>query len=285
MGKKERLERITGLIKIMKASVVIFLAFCFVQCSPKLRSSIINAQPSLAEETEVVILPVDDNQDLSGIEVGTLKASDNGFSKECTYPQIIALLKEIARKNGANIIKLVKNKEPDSWSTCARVTGIAYRVNNPQQYQLEIDWSANRKLSWDDFKGKVPEKSYFDAESYCSIIYQTGLVTVFTKATFVVTNTFDCTRSWVRAGKKNDAILNHEQRHFDLCEIYTRKLKAEFDKQKIYINSGNKIDSIFSGLERQYNEAHRRYDEETQHGTSEIAQSGWDSYIDLELGF
>ena len=279
-----RLERIIGLIKLLKTFGLVIIVFCFVQCSPKLRSSIINSQPSLVEETEIVVLPVEDNQDLNGIEVGELRASDNGLSKDCTYPQMIALLKEIARKNGANLIKLVKNKEPDLWSTCARISAVAYRVNNPQKYQLEISWSENRKLSWDDFKGEVSEKSSFDTESYCSIIYQTSLVSVFTKAKLVVTNTFDCTKTWVRADKKTDSILNHEQRHFDLCEVYTRKLKAELTKQNIHASSGKAIDEVFLEFEKQYNEAQRKYDEETHHGTEVIAQSGWDSYIDLQLG-
>ena len=273
-----------GGISFIKACGLLIVVLCFVQCSPKLRSSIQNPQPSLGDEAEVIVLSLEDNQELKGIEVGELRASDNGLSKDCTYPQMIALLQEIARKNGANLIRLIKNKEPDMWSTCSRVSAVAYRVENPQKYQLEINWSANRKLSWEDFKGKVRKQSPYDAESYCAIIYQTGLVTLFSKAEIIVTNTFDCTKSWVRADKKTDAILNHEQRHFDLCEIYTRKLRAEFAKHKFYASSQNKLNSVFSEFEKQYNEAQRRYDEETAHGTKEIEQIGWDSYIDLKLG-
>ena len=273
-----------GGISFIKACGLLIVVFCFVQCSPKIRSSIQNPQPSLSDEAEVIVLPLEDNQELKGIEVGELRASDNGLSKDCTYPEMIALLQEIARKNGANLIRLIKNREPDIWSTCSRISAVAYRVENPQKYQLEINWSANRKLSWDDFKGNVRKQSPYDAESYCAIIYQTGLVTLFSKAEIIVTNTFDCTKSWVRTDKKTDAILNHEQRHFDLCEIYTRKLRAEFAKHKFYANSNNKLDSLFSEFERKYNEAQRRYDEETAHGTKEIEQIGWDSYIDLKLG-
>lgn len=81
-----------GGISFIKACGLFFIALCFVQCSPKLRFSLQNPQPSFSDEAEVIVLPLDDNQELNGIEVGVLRASDNGLFKDCTYPEMIALL-------------------------------------------------------------------------------------------------------------------------------------------------------------------------------------------------
>jgi hypothetical protein len=53
------------------------------------------------------------------------------------------------------------------------------------------------------------------------------------KAKIFTKNTFDCKLSWVRPNQKyRTDLLEHEQGHFDLCEIYTRQLRKRLEDRR-----------------------------------------------------
>src|ERR1700733_10251558 len=88
-----------------------------------------------------------------------------------------------------------------------------------------IDWSADKRLTWSDFKARPDENSPNAALTGTNIQFdfayssQTGF-------TYHITCRFDKNKSWGRV--KTDYILSHEQGHFDIAEIYTRKLCKAF---------------------------------------------------------
>ena len=145
----------------------------------------------------------------------------------------------------------------------------------------EIIWNENYKLKWEDFKGNpkyntVEAAATSDAllSSY-SINNQSGNFTV--KCVFIKSE------SWVKI--PSNRLLNHEQRHFDITEIYARKLRKKF-KQSVF-NSSAQLKSFYDSEtqnnESAWNNYQALYDKETKHSENDVKQAEWDNKIDNEL--
>jgi len=102
-----------------------------------------------------------------------------------------------------------------------------------------------------------------------------------------VTNTMQPSLSWVVAGKATPSVLDHEQAHFDLNEVYRRKLEALLPcLQARHATKQGAIDALDGALHQRANEvlsdlqaAQARYDAETRHGNDTAAQARWESRI------
>ena len=104
-------------------------------------------------------------------------------------------------------------------------------------------------------------------------------------------------KSWIKPDKKNDELLNHEQRHLDILEIYNRNGITEFQKISSQefdctINStDNEIEKKVSGIvmnffntfEQEHKEFQDKYDLEVKHGIDKIKQKQWNDKIDCLL--
>ena len=146
----------------------------------------------------------------------------------------------------------------------------------------KIHWDEGRKLSWQDFKGNPREGSKFSAESSLQISYglkiseQSGV----TNFSFTVDCYFERQDSWVKPEKKTDALLNHEQLHFDIAEYFSRKLRREFQQNSFTIqNYKSKSTAIFDKNFAEYKSQQRAYDEETHHGSKPEEQAQWDERV------
>lgn len=92
----------------------------------------------------------------------------------------------------------------------------------------QIVWETFKPLSWDDFKGKPDKKSNAAAVTFSGISF--GIETKADSIQFTIKSTFDCKRSWVNKTLANPYILQHEQLHFMITEIYARRLRMEIKK-------------------------------------------------------
>lgn len=157
-----------------------------------------------------------------------------------------------------------------------------------QTEPAEIFWSNDMKITWADFKGKVDENDSFKARSCIGIIqkenykYKGSVLT----ATIVVKASFDQSCSWALADVKgNDALLSHEQGHFDISEIYARKLRKSLKelalaKREISEINISKIIDTYTA-ERDAKDA--LYDTETNHSQDAATQKEWSIKIRNEL--
>lgn len=181
------------------------MAIFIYSCSTKIGSTITSKQPPLSDTVFVLVLQQQDNFSNDGIEIGLIKSGDNGLSTNCTYFEVIDKLKELARLNGANVIKITDHKQPDRFSSCDRITAKIYRVPDFRKHEKEIEWSSHRKLTWEDFKGnpKSISNTNVAAQTYCGFSFQSNYVTMFTKAKIFVTTTFSCNLSWVCPDQKD----------------------------------------------------------------------------------
>jgi len=156
---------------------------------------------------------------------------------------------------------------------------------NETAQQDHFQWGEHTKLSWDDFKGSVNAiRNESAAATCCSIGFRTNTSTPDGKPEIIVYNTFYANKSWVRPDARIPSILDHEQGHFDLCEVYTRKLKKLLGN--IDLNSPNfkqELMRIYSQVSNEYETRQQAYEQETTHGTNIAQQKRWQGMIACEL--
>ena len=92
---------------------------------------------------------------------------------------------------------------------------------------------------------------------------------------------FEKNKSWVKAGEKTDHLLKHEQKHFDLCEVYRRILvkRLEAGNPYSYDNFNKKVGDIFNKTFKDYTDEQEKYDHETNHSQKKEEQIKWDGDI------
>jgi hypothetical protein len=147
---------------------------------------------------------------------------------------------------------------------------------------LRIYWKADQKLVWEDFQGKPvssdPNKAY--------TFYQTTMGSNFVgnDVQMIIKVYFEKNKSWVKQDSKTDKLLKHEQLHFDIGELYTRKLRKKIKDSKFTLkNLSSECSKLFKEVEQKGHDAQKQYDAETKHSTIESAQTEWEKKIEKEL--
>lgn len=269
----------------MKQAVFLSAALLFIgACSPKLGSEIISGQTPLKGDAAVLVLDETSTSGISGIEIGSLRSGDNGFSIHCSYADVIERLKQMARQNGANIIKITEHKKPDNKSSCDRIKARIYKVDDIRAYEKKIGWSADRKLTWQDFKAAPVTGTDFGAATSAGFSYQSLPGPLFSRIKFVVKNTFNCELSWVNPKHNTNAyLLSHEQLHFDICEVHARLLRKKFAGNKLTIFNIKQCYAYFDEIFAKYEAQQKLFDEESDHGINAEKQAEWRNKTDAAL--
>ncbi len=152
------------------------------------------------------------------------------------------------------------------------------------QSQDGTQWLEKDKLDWSDFSGKVDVKSKHHAMTASGIFINMQQVEGDSIEIKLIAN-FYPQRSWLKRGKDNDHLLNHEQRHFDIAELFRRKLMKKIMDSKSLKSS--KLTDVLDRLYNQNDEALRsyqsRYDLKTEHSKKVEQQKIWDLKIEKEL--
>jgi hypothetical protein len=152
----------------------------------------------------------------------------------------------------------------------------------------KFQWNEHGRLSWDDFQGPVaPPVDEAAAATHCSIGFSTSCPVPGDKPVVSVFNTFYVDRSWVRPDAKLATILEHEQGHFDLCEIYTRKLRQRIGSINFtgYTSAqmSKVLMSLYTEVSQDYEDRQQAYEQETTHGVNIPEQKKWSEVIACEL--
>jgi Bacterial protein of unknown function (DUF922) len=145
-----------------------------------------------------------------------------------------------------------------------------------------LAWSANRPLTWDDFKARSTTDR-LEALTSSTIDAKVGCVDYQFSAQ--VQAVFTPSESWVRnAGRATPALLRHEQLHFDLTEIHARLLRqklslVKLDCEHLQPAFNNITKAAFLAWQRE----EARYDQESNHGLNAARQQAWDQQIQQRL--
>ncbi len=152
---------------------------------------------------------------------------------------------------------------------------------------LIIDWNKNVKLKQSDFKAKRKATPGFAVATTASA-FGYNLVNDNGNISGSIYVRFYCDSSWWNPDYKNsdilDEILEHEQLHFDICEVYGRKLFKEMialhEAGKL---NGINIDRMHARLDMEYSQYQDRYDRETNHSINRQEQEKWNKKVKKEL--
>jgi hypothetical protein len=146
----------------------------------------------------------------------------------------------------------------------------------------------NRKLKWSDFTGKPDDKDpYFAYTNFNirpvidKIMFRGDTVLV---GKLEVNLELDPLKSWVKMDHVTDALLVHEQGHFDigiLCMRESLILLAQVKFTKT--NFGSLPQQIVSDMLKKYSEMTERYDAETNHSANKDQQKKWNKFFEDEL--
>jgi Bacterial protein of unknown function (DUF922) len=143
-----------------------------------------------------------------------------------------------------------------------------------------IEWNEYRPLTWEDFLGKRAEDAAGDAGTFVQIKAKPYLVK--DQVRYDVSAIFVKNKSWSDAQTKE--LLAHEQLHFDIAELYARKIRqvvaelseAGEDDVKDYNRAIQK-------LLHESNEVDIQYDMETLHGAMQNKQAEWSKDVKEQL--
>lgn len=168
--------------------------------------------------------------------------------------------------------------------------------------QGPIAWSAERKLTKADFRGRVP--ATVSSASMSAISIDAAWECEGGALVSSVRATFEPSRSWWRTAQggvwggagermnssqaqqearrnslqRDSQLLEHEQLHFDIAEATARKIAARFAEFKAACATPGGTDPIqqmVAQADREMQEEQQRYDRETAHGIDARAQDQW----------
>lgn len=147
-----------------------------------------------------------------------------------------------------------------------------------------IKWDAKNKLEWSDFKGNPIEHSSFGALSGTGFFYELEQ-TSETDFDFTVYSYFNKEMSWVNKDERSDELLAHEQLHFDLTELHTRKFrKALMEYSYTKSDRVEKVaGELFKKFKLQLNTQHDLYDRESYHSIDKAEQRKWSAKVPIAL--
>lgn len=135
-----------------------------------------------------------------------------------------------------------------------------------------IKWSDTRRLSWDDYKASPNPNS--DAVASTTTVLAVDYKFNNNQFGFAIQSRFSKTRSW--GLHKTNYILSHEQGHFDIAEVFARKLNKNLSEYKFNKKTYQKdLKKIYEEITEEKEDTQNEYDKETKHSINKEKQAEW----------
>jgi len=177
---------------------------------------------------------------------------------------------------------------------CAASVLIATEAEPPQ-----IIWDHSYPVTWDMFQGTPPADAEHRTEAAAihmtirwhasySVSSSDGANWSGQVASITVTNSMEPTLSWAVPGKTYASVLRHEQLHFDLNEVYRRKLECLLQGTVSCTGATQQgaVDLLNASLHQTANTVLQKltdmqalYDSQTAHGNNSAEQTRWENSI------
>lgn len=151
-----------------------------------------------------------------------------------------------------------------------------------------LSWREDRKLRWNDFKGKVSPNTFGNANTAYKIeILPTAVLVdendhVRNHEQLTARAHFYKNVSWKTTS--NSTVLAHEQLHFDIAELFARKLRKRF--QYLVKNDVRNFNNYYGEYRQVWEDCRalqKQYDSETNHGINTFENDKWKALITSEL--
>ena len=161
-----------------------------------------------------------------------------------------------------------------------------------------IPWHLHRTLVWSDFDGppdshiihqnnEKPDQVkmengqrttiHTETDAYCYHQLSFHAEEKMDSIIFEVVNSFDPSLSWHQTNSLY--ILNHEQRHFDLAEVYARRFRR-YLKDSVHAFNRQQQQQLFQRFLNEDKSAQDLYDQQTDHSINTSIQEAYNQRID-----
>jgi hypothetical protein len=161
-------------------------------------------------------------------------------------------------------------------------------VNTAVFAQIENDsviyWSKKRKLKWCDFQTKLTD-SAFKSKNIAVTSSIINYISYLEEGmpNYRVLVYFKKFESWTK-DTNSLYILNHEQMHFNITEIYARKGRKAIRELRTTDNENiDDYKKIIHQILEELDKTQDKYDNETQHSINNTKQQVWDNKIIQQL--
>ena len=135
-----------------------------------------------------------------------------------------------------------------------------------------LNWNTGKRLVWSDYKSKPDAGS--DAAASTATYLGINYNITSSSFTYKITCSFSKNKSWGRY--KTDYILSHEQGHFDITEIFARKLNKRISEYKFDRTTyKSDLQKIYQDILDEKEGFQNQYDEETDFSRNKEKQAEW----------
>lgn len=145
-----------------------------------------------------------------------------------------------------------------------------------------IYWSRERKLQWSDFRYREP-LSIYTAGASTAISVSVDPYEEDHLPNYEIRFRFNRGLSWTNDSISHE-LLRHEQYHFDIYELYARRIRAKIlDLREEGITEKEAYTSEITRLLEECRLFQEEYDKQTAHGFLRTNQESWEVYVDQLL--
>ncbi len=144
-----------------------------------------------------------------------------------------------------------------------------------------VAWSETRPLRWSDFKGTPKRLSPNAAMTDSGMSIELKCDGRSSKA--VVRSYFNPHSSWTKDNRSAE-LLKHEQLHFDITELFVRKLRRQLSVFENDCEQLSKhIQEYYDSNYKEFVAYQDQYDKETEHSIDKAMQREWEEKVSQEL--
>ena len=157
-------------------------------------------------------------------------------------------------------------------------------LNAQEEYET-IAWSEDRKLTWEDFKDKAPKNARAAATTASGITYQFSTSGTRDKMVidYEVSTFFYPNKSWYQPQLCDSLILSHEQLHFDISELFARRMRERLETGTFTQNVKAEVKSIYREILEELEAFQDLYDNQTNFSRDMEQQLLWNAKIETAL--
>lgn len=158
---------------------------------------------------------------------------------------------------------------------------VLFSIGSLAQEEATILWNPKQRLSWANFKADPPRNSEIAATTASGLSYQFSTMEENGKyeLDYTVNTYFYPNRSWYQPDICDEVILSHEQLHFDISELYARKMRQIMDATTFTKNVKAEVKAIYRQINKELAEFQRVYDRETNYSRNIEQQLVWNEKI------
>lgn len=156
-----------------------------------------------------------------------------------------------------------------------------------QDNEPVLSWNTSYKLTWEDFKAKPDMDDGAVAITASGITFGYSItqtdkseVVSFTSEVFAH---FYPEQSWYKEERADNHILEHEQLHFNITELYARKFRYRISQLKLSNNIRRQLKKIHNDINAELSQMQNKYDNETDFSRNFEFQAKWKIFMNTEL--